>query len=342
MAFSSGGYLLEKVKSEESNDWLGPDQGPSVRRIRFVTILIFLLIIVLFSLSVSGVLSITEVWNRVVFEPMLNLLILMAHYLGRNLGLSIVFMTILVRVITLPLAVGQLKASKLYQEQIRPKVEELRKTYEKDTVGLRQKVAELYREWDYNPLGCLFTTIVQFPLWYALYWCVAQTLSYLPENRIGLSTHLYPWSLLRETLPLNGKFLWLNLAQTSIVLAILTFATLWMAQQMSPQPPAEYRRRTSKWGQFVLPALFGLFALVLPSGLTLYWVSSSIIQIIIQYRVTGWGALKVPFRTSKRPQEADKSPTNSDIVSSGEPESKERGIIEQDRDVGEDKGKTPQ
>jgi hypothetical protein len=166
-------------------------------------------------------------------------------------------------------------------------------------------------------------------------------MSYVPENRIGLSTHLYPWSLLRETLPLNGEFLGLNLAQTSIVLAILTFATLWMSQQMAPQPPAEYRRPTSKWGQFVLPALFGLWALVLPSGLTLYWVSSSIIQIIIQYRVTGWGALRVPFRPWKRPQQPDKPPTNCDIVSSAEPESKEGGNMEQDRDVGEDKGKTP-
>jgi len=329
---------LEKVKSEELNDEFGLETGPPARTIRLISILAFLLVIVLFSLHVSGVLSIREVWNKAIFEPMLNFLILVSNPLGRNLGLSIVLITILIRVITLPITLRALQSSKVYQE-MKPKVEELRKTYEKDTKGLRKEMAGLYRESGYNPMGCLFNAIIQFPLWFALYWCVIQTLAYVPDNLAGLSAHLYPWHLLRETLPLNDKFLLFNLAQTSIILAFLTFATLWMAQKMSPQPPPEDQQKTSNWAQWVLPILFGLFALILPSGLTLYWVTSNIIQIIIQYRFTGWGALKMPWQPSGSPQQSGKTPTSGGTAISRE--SKKRAVTPDNKVVGDEKDKTP-
>jgi YidC/Oxa1 family membrane protein insertase len=332
---------LEKAKSENLIEELGPEAGPQVRRIRIITVLTVLLIIVLFALFVSGVLSIREVWNKAIFEPMLNLLILLSNPLGRNLGLSIVVVTIFIRVITLPIALRQLRTSKISQE-IRPQIEELSKTYEKDPLALRRALTELYRRSGYNPMGCLFNTIIQFPLWFALYWCVIQTLAYVPDNLAGLSSHLYPWHLLRETLPLNDKFLWLNLVQTSIIMAFLVFATLWMAQKMSPQPPPEYRKKTSTWAQWALPILFGLFALILPSGLALYWVTSNTIQLIIQYRVTGWGALKVPWQPSGITHQADKAPTSGGTAIGGE--SEKRAVTPEnkvDKVVGDDKGKTP-
>jgi len=333
---------LEKAKSENLIEELGPEAGSQRRRIRIVTILAVLLIIVLFALFVSGVLSIREVWNKAIFEPMLNLLILVSNPLGRNLGLSIVIITIFIRVITLPIALRQLRTSRLYQVEIRPKAEELRKTYEKDTMGLRKEMTRLYKERGYNPLGCFFNTMIQFPLWFALYWCVVQTLAYVPDNLAGLSSHLYPWHLLRETLPLNDKFLWLNLVQPSYVMAFLVFAALWLSQKMSPQPSPEYRQKTSTWAQWLLPILFGLFALVLPSGLTLYWVTSNIIQLIIQYRVTGWGALKVPWQQpSGSPQQADKTPTSGGIAISRDGESKKRVVAPDDKVLGDDNGKTP-
>jgi len=332
---------LEKVKSEKWDDELGPEPGPQVRRIRIITVLTFLLIIVLFALFVSGVLSIREVWNKVIFEPLLNLLILVSNPLDRNLGLSIVLVTILIRVITLPLTVRQLRSSQAYQA-MRPKIEELRSSYEKDSKGLRREMAELYRARGYNPLGCLVTTVIQFPLWFALYWCVIQVLTYVPENLVGLSPHLYSWSLLRETLPLNDHFLWLNLTQASFVLAILTFATIWITTKMSPQPPPEYRQQTSNWAQWVLPILFGLFALILPSGLTLYWVTSNMIQIIIQYRVTGWGALKMPFQPSGSPQQADKTPASGGGTAiSGDGGSKNTAVTPENKVGGGDSSKAP-
>ena len=329
---------MEKAKSEKLNDEFGLETGPPVRSIRLISILTFLVIIVLFSLFVSGVLSIREVWNKAIFEPMLNLLIMVSHPLGRNLGLSIIVITIAIRVITLPIVLRQLHSSKAYQE-MRPRLKELGETYKKDLLGLRKATAELYQARGYNPWGCLFYTVIQFPLWYALYWCVVQALAYVPENLVGLSSHLYPWSLLRETLPLNDKLLWLNLAQASIILAFLTFATIWIVGKMSPQPPPEFRQKTSNWPQLALPILFGLFALVLPSGLILYWVTSNIIQIIIQYRVTGWGALKMPFQRSGSPQQAGKTPSRTGTAISGE--SKQRAVSPENKVVGDDKGKTP-
>jgi hypothetical protein len=59
---------------------------------------------------------------------------------------------------------------------------------------------------------------------------------------------------------------------------------------------------------WVMPLMFGFFALSLPSGLSVYWVVSNIISMVMQYRVTGWGTLTMPslaFLKRGTPQPVD-------------------------------------
>ncbi|MDZ4230191.1 MAG: YidC/Oxa1 family membrane protein insertase, partial [Dehalococcoidales bacterium] len=77
--------------------------------------------------------------------------------------------------------------------------------------------------------------------------------------------------------------------------------TMWLQQKMmSPRSTDPQQQAQSQMMLYMMPLMFGFFALSFPSGLALYWVTSSAIRIIMQYFVTGWGSL-VPSGARKKP-----------------------------------------
>jgi YidC/Oxa1 family membrane protein insertase len=266
-----------------------PAKLPNVRRY-----LIFLLIGVVLVLLITGVISLTGVWNTILLEPMLNFMVLMSKYFLGSFGIAVIVLTIIIRLLMFPLTMKQLHSSKAMQA-IQPKMKELQKKYAKDQQKLGQETMKLYKEGGVNPLGCALPMLVQFPIWIALYQSVIQALAYTPENLLGLSKQLYSSAVIRGALPLNHHFLWLDLTQGDIFMAILTVASMWALQKMSVQPTADPQQQSmNRIMLWVMPLMFGLFSLTLPSGLSLYWVVSNIISMILQYRVTGWGTLTMP------------------------------------------------
>jgi len=256
-------------------------------------IIIALLIVVLVILIIAQVFSITGIFNTIVLGPMLNFLILMSRYLG-SFGLAIIVMTIVIRILVFPLTLRQLRSSKAMRK-MQPQIKELQKQFSDDKQRLGQEITKLYGEVGFNPLGCFFSNIVQYPIWIALYLSVIMALAYTPENLVGLSDRLYSPSILQNSLPLSQHFLGLNLTQGNIVLAFLEGLTIWMLSRMStmqsPEPQQQFMNRLMVWG---ISLVFAWLAFVLPSGLALYWVTSNIVGMVLQYPVTGWGSLKRP------------------------------------------------
>lgn len=278
-----------------------------VRKFNVRRFLIFVVIAILLFLFVSGVVSPTGLWDTILLEPMMNFLILLSKGLFGNFGVAIIILTIIIRIITYPLMIRQLKSSKAMQA-LQPKMKELQKKYAKDKQKLNEEVMKLYKEQGVNPLGCAGPMLVQFPIWIALYQSVIQALAYAPENLLGLSQRLYSWSAIQETLPLNNHFLWFDLSRGDIIVAILVAASMWVLQKMSSVPsPDPQQQSTQRMMIWIMPLMFGFFAITLPSGLSVYWIASNIISMIMQYRVTGWGTLTKPsfsFLKGGQPQPA--------------------------------------
>ncbi|MFC1937809.1 YidC/Oxa1 family membrane protein insertase [Chloroflexota bacterium] len=61
-----------------------------------------------------------------------------------------------------------------------------------------------------------------------------------------------------------------------------------MVTPVSADPKQQAQSRLMLW---MMPMMFGFICMSFPSGLALYWVTSSVIRIIIQYFIAGWGAL---------------------------------------------------
>ncbi|MFC2017370.1 YidC/Oxa1 family membrane protein insertase [Chloroflexota bacterium] len=240
-----------------------------------------------------------NLWELIVQQPVINILIMLSHYLASSFGLAIIALTIVVNVLMLGLTRKQLKATQAMQS-LQPKIAELKKKHASDKQKLAQEQMKLYKESGMNPAGCLLPMLIQMPIWIALYQSIIMSLAVAPEGLLNLGRYLYSWPAVYSILPLGKDFLWLNLAQPDMLLAILVGGTMWLQQKMTMLPTADPKQRSqSQMMLWMMPLMFAFFALSFPSGLALFWVTSSVIRVVIQYFATGWGGL-VPSKAGKQ------------------------------------------
>jgi len=189
----------------------------------------------------------------------------------------------------------------------------------------------MYKESGVNPAGCMLPMLVQMPIWIALFQSIIRVLAVIPEDFLKLAGHLYAsWPQVFSLVPLNSRFLWLDLAVPDkyLMLPILVGGTMWLQQKMvTPKTGDPKQQAQSQMMLWIMPLMFAFLTMQFPSGLALYWVISNIISIVLQYFITGgWGGLvsqeaKPAGRdrkylkriTTVEKKEADYSATASDI-----------------------------
>ena len=251
-----------------------------------------------------------DIWNLVILAPTINVLIILSQYLLNNFGLAIIALTVFVRFVTLPLTMKQLRATKAMQS-LQPKLAEIQKKYAKDKSKLAQEQMKMYKESGVSPAGCMIPMLVQMPIWIALFQSIIRVLAVVPEDFLSLSQRLYSsWSAVFHLVPLESKFLWLDLAVPDKIylLPILVGGTMWLQQKMVTPVTADPKQQAqSRMMLWMMPLMFAFLTMQFPSGLALYWVVSNIVGIIVQYYVTGWGGLSTLM--SGKPPGGDKKYT---------------------------------
>ncbi len=239
-----------------------------------------------------------NVWELIILGPVVNVLIVLSHYLFSSFGLSIIVLTIFTRVAMYPLTAKQLRSTKALQS-LQPKMGELQKKYAKDKSKLAQEQMKLYRESGINPAGCLVPMLVQMPIWIALYQSIILALAAAPEGLLNLSRYLYSWPVVYSAVPLENSFLGMDLSTPNFILALFVGASMWVQQKMVTPATADPRQRQqSQMMLWMMPMMFFFLSTTFPSGLALYWVMSNIISIVMQYFITGWGTL-LPARAAR-------------------------------------------
>jgi len=235
--------------------------------------------------------GIGDIWNLIAMQPVINVLIVLTHFLFSNFGLAIIALTLIVNGAMFPLTLKQIRASKAMQE-MQPKIAELKKKYGKDKEKMAREQMNLYKESGVSPAGCLLPLLIQMPIWIALFQSIMRVLAVIPENLAGLSQYLYSWPVVYSTLPLNNHFLWLNLASGDMFLALLVGGTMWVQQKMVMTPTVDPSQKTqSSLMLWIMPIMFAWLTLSFPSGLALFWVTSNLFRIGLQYWIGGWGGL---------------------------------------------------
>ena len=230
-------------------------------------------------------------WDTLIINPMVNTLLFIYSVLWQNFGLSIIIFTILIRLITHPLTIQQLKSAAAMQElQKSKKFQEIQQKYKNDKEKLSQEQMKLYQEMGVNPLGSCLPTLIQFPIIIGLYQAIIRALAVAPVQLLDLSTHIYPFINASALIPLKSKFLWMNLSQPERlnilgvgvpVLAIIVVITTYMQSKlMTPSAqPGEQGAQMAQAMNLYMPFLMGYLALTFASGLSLYFVASNIFTI---------------------------------------------------------------
>ncbi|HEY7295061.1 MAG TPA: YidC/Oxa1 family membrane protein insertase [Dehalococcoidia bacterium] len=236
--------------------------------------------------------AISFLWNQILITPSTNLIVVLDRLFFGSYGLAIIVFTLLLRGLTLPLTLRQIQSSKKMQT-LQPRLQEIQKKYS-DPKRRSEETMKLYKTEGVNPAGCLLPTLIQFPIWIALYSVIKITLATTPESLIDLSHRLYPWSFVQQAVPLASHFLWLNLgaADKTYVLPILVFATMWLQQKLTmTQQTMAANSQTAQTNQMMLwfmPLIFAWFSVSVPSGLAVYWVITNIAGIALNYYVFEW------------------------------------------------------
>ncbi len=232
------------------------------------------------------------IWDLIILNPLINILIMLTSYLFGNFGLSIIVLTIVVNILMYPLTKRQLESQKAMQS-MQAEITEIRKKYAKDKQRAAQEQMRLMKQSGVSTTGCLVPMLIQMPVFIALYQSIIRLLATAPEGFLNLSQRLYPtWSQVFSLVPLESSFLWLDLAVPDLILGVLVGAAMWVQQKMStPQTTDPQQKAQSQMMLWMMPLMFAFICITFPSGLALYWFTSTAIRIILQYFTSGWGGL---------------------------------------------------
>jgi YidC/Oxa1 family membrane protein insertase len=223
----------------------------------------------------------------------INVLLTIYNAIGQNFGIAIILFTILIRIVTWPLNAQQMKGAKAMQDLQNDKEwQAIQKKYAKDKEKLAQEQMRVYREKGINPFGSCLPTLIQFPIIIALYQSIIRALASTPLDLLKLSRSIiFPFLNVSDLIPLNSKFLWMDLGQPEpyYILAIIVAVTTYIQSKLTLPPSTNPNDQSAAMGQsmaYTMPLMLGWFALTFPSGLAVYFITSNVLGIV-QYAAQG-------------------------------------------------------
>ncbi|SDQ04782.1 YidC/Oxa1 family membrane protein insertase [Virgibacillus subterraneus] len=230
----------------------------------------YLLVILIGLLAVlSGCMDVNQpidentkgIWAEWFVFPMSWLITYFAELFDGNYGLAIVIVTIIVRLVLLPLNVKQLKSSKAMQD-IQPELKEIQKKYSskdaKTQQQLQQETMALFQKHGVNPLAGCLPIFVQMPILIAIYHAIMRT--------EAIKGHTFLWFQLGEADPF-------------FILPIVAGGATFLQQKlmMAGSPAAQNPQMMVML--YVMPIMITVFAMFFPSALALYWVVGNIFMV---------------------------------------------------------------
>lgn len=197
-------------------------------------------------------------WNEYIVWPLVSLITTFKELLG-TYGLAIIAVTIIIRLVLLPLMIKQTQSSKKMQE-IQPELKALQEKYKsKDAVTqqkYREEMQKLMSERKVNPAAGCLPIFIQMPILIGFYHAISR-MNVTPEISLG-------------------KLFWFELGIPSVSLAILAGLMQFVVLRTGPAMD----NPQMKVMMYMMPIMIVIFGLFLPAALALYWVIGNIISII--------------------------------------------------------------
>lgn len=210
----------------------------------------------------------------VIARPLGWLLGLLYDFIGYY-GITIILFTLIVKLCLYPLYIKQTK-SMAKMSAVQPKMQAIQRKYANDRETMNIKMAELYKEEKFNPMGGCLPMLIQMPIIMGLFALLRNPMQYMGND----SSMIFAF---------HESFIWINdLSQPDpwilpIIAGVATFISFTMNQALndtgSSNPQMNQMNGMMKMMKYIFPIMILWMARSFPSGLALYWAVSQIIQI---------------------------------------------------------------
>jgi YidC/Oxa1 family membrane protein insertase len=186
------------------------------------------------------------------------------HAKVANWGLSIILLTLGIRIVLFPL-MHTSTVSMRRMQKVQPKVKEIQAKYKKKKgdaqarAKMNQEMMTLYKEEGVNPMGGCLPLLVQMPILWGLY-------------------KLFLHSIELRHAPFIFWIQDLSAKDPYYITPILMMVTMWLQQRLAPQAGDPQQQKIMR----MMPLVFGIMFLQFPSGLVLYWLTNNVLTIVQQ------------------------------------------------------------
>ena len=183
------------------------------------------------------------------------------HKVIGNWGWSIILLTILVKIALMWFS-NKSYYSMAKMRAIAPRLAALKEEHGDDRMKMSQAMMGIYKEEKVNPMAGCLPILMQMPIFLALYWVLVESV----ELRHA------PWILWIKDLSAMDPW---------FILPLLMGASMFIQQQLNPQPTDPMQAKVMKF----LPIIFTAFMLFFPAGLVLYWTVNNLFSMTQQYLI---------------------------------------------------------
>lgn len=242
-----------------------------------------------------------NIFNLLLYQPLFNILVLLYAYLpGKDFGIAVIVLTVLIKIVFYPLGTQAIKSQKKLTE-LQPKIKEIQKKYKENKEKQVKEIMELYKKEKINPFSGCLPLLIQLPILIALYRVFWKGLT--PETMNYLYSFVpNPGKI--ETMFLGimdlSKSFFLKINEQVIyywpvfVLAILTgLAQYFQSKMMMTKETINKTQRTSsqfsaifqKQMLYFFPFFTIFIVLSLPSAVGLFWLTSTLFAIFQQFLI---------------------------------------------------------
>lgn len=268
-----------------------------------------------------------NIWNTVLFYPILNTMMVLYHFLGDNLGLAILAIAVITRLAMIPLVRRQTEMTRK-MGSLKPELEKLNKQYANNKEKLSQEQMKLYKKVGYNPLGCIGTFVPQLIILSVLIGVIRAITS---DNLTGLYPFVKDYIGYFDGYAVNHMFLIWDLTKSyqlgeimeylktfpnifkmdsplpNIILAILVgitqyLTTIFTQNMQNPTPVAkknkdekptteELQAKMQNSMMMLFPVMTAFITLSTPAALGVYWVIQSL-MLVVQYMLLDFDKTK--------------------------------------------------
>lgn len=229
-----------------------------------------------------------QLYTTLLYQPIFNALVFLYNIIpGNDIGVAIIVLTFIIKILLYPLTVKSIQSQRDLQK-IQPKIQELQKKYKNQKEILSQELMKLYKSENVNPFSSCFPLLIQLPFLIAVFSVFRNGLSN-PESLQMLYPFVYNPGALD---PFMFGIIDLSQDHNLLLAVVAGISQLWQGKMLvQKKPPVQVpgskdesmAAAMNTQMTYVMPFITVYISWILPAGLVLYLIVSTLLTIAQQH-----------------------------------------------------------